>query len=223
MSEGIFKRNLTSDLLLRALSSLRCTADSRILDLGCGDGNIGRRHALQTGLVNVIGSDISEISIASARSLAKDCGLAADYRTGQGFDPWVGESPFDIISCDVAGISQTIASFSDWYVGVSCETGESGLDLLIPLISSAEKYLAYDGTFLIPVISLADHQRLVKHLKEKFEFVTVTAGREWPIPEGISQALLENGLPLSCENWEISEKFGINVATTRVAVCSNFL
>ena len=217
--EKIFKQNLTSDLILKALLQLPLNSSARLLDLGCGDGNIGLRVALKLGMLKIFGSDISPDAVDMARAGAEKQGINSEYRIGSGYAPWSDKEPFDVICCDVAAISTVIASFSTWYDGVSCETGISGLDLVTPIIENTKSYLKAGGIFVIPVISLANHTRLISVLEDYFNLVEVRLKKEWPVPDFIIKLMSEQGYPLTCDNWEISKKFGIATAFTGVAIC----
>lgn len=217
--KGVFQQNLTSDLVFEALTSLGLGEHSKLLDLGCGDGNIGIRVAQHLGLSRVYGSDVSSLSIEKAIENARREDLDCDYRVGSMLGPWENEK-FDVISCDVAAISSLIAERSDWYEGVSCLTGEDGLALVQPIIKKIHNHLEPHGLLVIPQISLANKKRLRICLDNKFTLVKEVVRREWPVPSNLIKGILEVGNGLINENWEIQKKFGLYIACTSVLVCS---
>ena len=215
----IFQKNLTSKLLVDTLVDLEMTPETRCLDLGCGDGNIVLEVAQQKNLSKVCGSDVSEIAIELASHNASEAGVQGDFRRGDSFSPWQGEK-FDVISCDVAAISRTIADISDWYDGVDCDTGEDGLKLIAPVIDQAKDYLEEGGIFVIPAISLANEGQLLAHLENNFRDVQAVAKKEWPMPGPIMDKLKSAQLPVASDNWTIAEKFGLFIAHTSVYKCT---
>ena len=217
--DKVFEPNLTTKLIVKTLLELDISAQSKFLDLGCGNGIIGREVVRGSTLSRAYGSDISKLSIVEAELLAKKEGVYGTYRVGSGLRPWVDEK-FDIISCDIAAISESIAEVSDWYEGVSCDTGPDGLRLVGPIISEVSEYLSDDGIFVIPIISLADHKSLVKKLNENFSQVIIRNRKEWPFPSKIIAEMETKKLAFSTKNWFIFTKFGMNCAFTSVAVCS---
>ena len=215
---GVFKQNLTSDLIFDVLSSLPIEPDHKFLDLGCGDGNIGLRVAEWHNLNVIFGSDVSKVAIRSAKESAKIRNIAADYRLGSQLDPWLNEK-FDIISCDVAAISSLIAEVSDWYRDVSCLTGEDGLQLVEKIIRNVKNNLKPQGIFVIPKISLANELKLQQILEETFSEVIEVKTKKWPLPTEIVDKMHEKNLHFETENWNIKETFGMHVATTSVLTC----
>ena len=216
--DKIFKRNLTSELISEVLLNLPISATDRVLDLGCGDGNIGLGLAISNKLKKIFGSDVSTHSVKKAIEYAQKSDVLCDYRVGSGLQPWAGER-FDVISCDVAAISETIADLSDWYDGISCETGPDGLALVSPLIEKSSNFLVENGYFVIPRISLANQEQLEAKLNLQFREVVTSTEKQWPLPSDLTSKIKRQGLPLVSENWSIKEKFGMLVATTSVSVC----
>lgn len=216
--EKIFRKNLTSELLIESLLSLPMSSFSSVLDLGCGDGNIGLKLAKERNLKAIYGSDVSAVSIREAISAATGTTVAFDYRIGSGLEPWK-DFDFDIISCDVAAISKIMAELSDWYDGVSCETGVDGLALVTSMIETVSNHLAKDGYFVIPRISLANQNLMEATLNLHFSQVFTSLKKEWPLPTEMSKKIKNQGLPLDTENWYLQERFGMLIASTSVSVC----
>ncbi len=217
---AIFERNLTSSLIDSAISDLPLKPESSCLDLGCGDGNILRSVAQKKGLIKINGSDVSTEAVLKARLIAKTEGVNCDYRVGHLLEPWNG-SKFDLVSCDIAAISATVANKSDWYSGVSCETGADGLALITKVIIQVNNFLNPGGIFIIPMLSLANTDKLYSKIIETFVTVECVASKEWPMPKNLIVKMLNDKLPLVCENWKIEEKFGMFTAKTTILKCSN--
>lgn len=217
---AIFERNLTSSLIDLAISDLPLKPESSCLDLGCGDGNILRNVAQKKGLIKINGSDASAEAVSKARLIAETEGVNCDYRVGHLLEPWSG-SKFDLISCDIAAISATIANKSDWYSGVSCNTGEDGLALVTQVIHQVNNFLNPGGIFIIPMLSLANTDLLYSKIIEIFVTVECVASKMWPMPKNLIAKINNDKLPLVCDNWKIEEKFGMFTAKTIILKCSN--
>jgi len=217
---GVFERNLTSTLIDSAIFDLKLMPESSCLDLGCGDGNILRSVAQKKALIKISGSDSSEESVIKARQLAATAGINSDYRIGHLLDPWAG-SKFDLVSCDVAAISETIAKKSDWYAGVSCNTGEDGLSLVNKVLDQILEYLNSGGIFIMPMLTLANTGLLYTRVKQIFSNVECVSSKIWPMPEELINKIKNDNLPLICENWEIKSQFGIFTAKTSILKCYN--
>jgi methylase of polypeptide subunit release factors len=214
---AIFQRNLTSELIEKqSVLFLSPKKTLNVLELGCGDGNISRNLRRHSPQHTYFASDVSAEAVMKAREL--DTTQLIDFKNGNLFEPWVGQR-FDVIISDVASISSIIALMSDWYQGVPCDSGETGLDLIIPVIRQLPEYLNPEGVFIIPVLSISRYWYQIELLKTIFEVVEIRDETKWPLPKNLWSTMKTYGLAGTCENWVIEEKFGIPVAFTSVAVC----
>ena len=214
---AIFKRNLTSKIIeaqtLIVLAEKKIPAS--ILEIGCGDGNISRNLVEKFPQNKFSASDISDEAISKAQKL--DNGLI-DFKAGPGFDPWLNQK-FDIVICDIAAISERIAVLSDWYDGVSCETGEDGLDLVKPVIQNVKNILNQNGIFIIPVISLCNVSLQMELLKTNFSSVDLTKKINWPIPEDLLLDFKKDLINFDSDFINVEKKFDKVVAYTCAATC----
>lgn len=215
--QKIFKPNLTTSLIIKALKKCKINSESSFLDLGCGNGIIGREIAKEFNLKKIYGSDISLKAIKRSRQLTKKREIDYLYKVGNCLEPWKNYK-FDIISCDVAGISEDIASISNWYEGVSCKTGSSGLNLVNKVINKIDKYLKKTGVFVIPIISLCNTKILIKNLKKKFKTTKIVLNTDWPLEKKILKKIQKKEMK-SNRNWKIFNKFGISCCNTKIMIC----
>ena len=214
---AIFKRNLTSKIIEAQASIIvaeKKTAIS-ILEIGCGDGNISRNLVKKFPQNKFSASDISNEAIAEAQKL--DNGLI-NFKAGLGFDPWLDQK-FDIVICDIAAISEKIAGLSDWYDGVSCETGEDGLDLVKPVIQNVKNILNPNGIFVIPIISLCNVSLQMELLRKNFSSVDLTKKVSWPIPEDLLLNFEKALINFDSDFINVEKKFDKIVAYTCAATC----
>ena len=217
---GVFSRNLTSILLENALRKALDTSQSMsVLEVGCGDANISRAVAVDFPRNRYFGSDISEESIHLAQALSVNSAISnMVFKTGPGLEPWFGYK-FDLIVCDVSAINSKIATLSDWYEGVSCDSGADGLGAIRPIVSAARNYLLPSGRFLIPSISLSNTDALAEMLNSTFSSVVLVESQDWPMPQNMSKSILLNEVPNFGTDWHLKTKFGIDIANTGIFLC----
>jgi methylase of polypeptide subunit release factors len=216
---GIFQRNLTSELLEKhALRQLEQSDNLRVLELGCGDANITRNLQRAFPQNKYFASDISEEAVEKAKILSRN--LNIEYRTGSIFGPWSADK-FDLIISDVASISEPLAKLSDWYDGVPCATGANGLALISTVIGHSNNYLSESGSLLVPVLSLSNYKLQLDISRKTYKKVSLMGEVRWPMPKKLVEKMVAAGIPLSCENWEISNRFSIHIAFTDVIHCSD--
>ncbi len=216
---SIFKRNLTSKLLEQSASIVLDEFPfATLLEIGCGDGNISRSLATRHKNAKYFASDISASAIDMAIELDKYQRI--EFRMGNLFQPWKGER-FEIILSDVAAISVQIARLSDWYDGVPCDSGFDGLDLVSEVIRDSAKYLTKGGIFILPVLSLCNYNQLLTMLNNTFLNVKLGPKKMWPVPFNIIDSMIKENISFNTQNWEIQEQYGIRVAWTLTAICTN--
>ena len=214
----VFKENLTSKLLQESAIKIINNKKKilKILELGCGDGNISKYLFNHQNKKNFFfASDISKEAIVLAKKNYKSKII---FKNGNLFDPWKGEK-FDIIISDVSSINDRVAASSPWYKSIVCESGKDGLKNINKIIKNIRKHLEKNSLFIIPLISLCDTKKLNLLLQKKFKKVTLTKKTSWPLPPFFAKDL-ENFRILKRNNHiDFEEKFGMCIAYTRVAIC----
>ena len=214
----IFKRNLTSKILEITVAEVllkKGRLKGRCLEVGCGDFNISSNLFKKFQSWSFSGSDISNESIGIA--IKNDAKNIFDLRVGGLFEPWAGEK-FDLIISDVASISEIVASHSDWYKGVSCNTGLDGMLLIEKIITSAKDYLLDDGIFIIPYISLSDIDKQKKVLEGNFQNVEYVNEKDWPLDSHIVTQLQKWSQENGEKYWTLRKVLDLDVAFTGAAV-----
>jgi SAM-dependent methyltransferase len=212
---GVFLPNTTTELLINAVKKT-ILKPGKVLDLGCGTGVVGLALWLE-GLSEepICASDLSESAVLCAKENFKKYECEADVRRGALFEPWDNEK-FNLIIDDISGISQDIASISPWFGGVPCDTGSDGTDLILNILRNASKFLAKDGHFFFPVLSLSNVDSLLRVAKENFSTVELIERQDWPLPKE-----LESHIPLLKElsakgSIQLKERFGMILCSTEV-------
>jgi len=170
---SVFKENLTSQLIkenvLKIINKKKITL--KILELGCGDGNISKfliEKQRKEKKNKFFASDISKEAISTAK---KKSSKKINFKSGNLFDPWKNEK-FDMIISDVSSINIDIAKLSPWYKGVVCSSGKDGLKNIKNILKEISKYSKKNTIFILPVISLCNVLKLNDLLKKKFKKIS---------------------------------------------------
>jgi methylase of polypeptide subunit release factors len=215
---SVFKENLTSKLLQQAAIKEinKQKYASKILELGCGNGNISK-YLIKSQKKNnfFYASDISNKAIKHAK---KNYEEKINFKVGSFFSPWNGNK-FNIIISDVSSINDQIALLSPWYKNIVCSSGKDGLDNVKKIVTRIEKYAEKNLLFILPIISLCNTIALMHLLKKKFKTVSLTKKVRWPLPSFFSKNIDKFKILKKHKHVEFEEKFGMNIAYTRIAIC----
>lgn len=216
---AVFKENLTSKVLQEvSLEVFLKNKISKILEIGCGDGNITRFliDNIHNKNIKFHCSDISDEATKQAKEKlsAFDCVI----KTGPLFTPWINQK-FDIIISDVSSLADDVASRSEWYNGVICDSGKDGLKNINQIIEEVSNYLNQDGIFVLPMISLSNLDKLKKLLSSKFDNIIYSKPQYWPIPEFFKDNIIIFTELKNLGIIDFNYKFGIYQAFTYAAIC----
>ena len=179
--EGIFQPTATSSYLLRASKEI-ARNQTQVLDLGCGWGFVGLELALEKK-IKIYFSDLSINAVQAAESNAINLNLTYEAKYGSLFDPWT-DTKFDLIICDVSGISTEVPFAARWFTGIPFAAGRDGTLLTRQVIEEAPLYLASDGKVLLPVISLSNRGRTLEKMLEVFKTVDLIETNTWSMKIG---------------------------------------
>ena len=220
IEEGVFYPTKTTELLLKCLDKINLK-NKNVLDLGCGCGVVGSILAKYNEVERMNASDISQKSIINAKKNFELNGINANLRVGNLYEPWHGEK-FDIIICDVSGVSEKIAKLSGWFGKFApCDSGIDGTKLGIDIINNSPKHLMNNGKFYMAVLTLSNHAKLMNKLKNCFSNVNIIGEEEYFIPEQLltHQKLLDKLQINKCIS--IEKKFGMILWKTMIVEAFN--
>ena len=217
---GVFKPNLTTELLIKAVSS-KIMRTSKVLELGCGTGIVGLALNAE-GMISqpIYASDLSEAATNCSKSNFSKYGCDAEVRKGSLFDPWA-EYKFDVVVDDISGISEEVAKISPWFQGVPCQTGKNGTNLTIEIIEKASKYLTENGFLFFPVLSLSDSKSILQVARENFKNIERVAHKEWPLPDELKSHIDTLKILSDEGSIDLNEKFGMFICYTDVYCVSD--
>ena len=217
---GVFKPNLTTELLIKAVSS-KVMSSSKVLELGCGTGIVGLALNAEGIIAQPIyASDLSEAATNCSKSNFSKYGCDAEVRKGSLFDPWA-EYKFDVVVDDISGISEEVAKISPWFQGVPCQTGKNGTNLTIEIIEKASKYLTENGLLFFPVLSLSDSKSILQVARENFKNIERVAHKEWPLPDELKSHIDTLKILRDEGSIDLNEKFGMFICYTDVYCVSD--
>ena len=219
---AIFTPNLTSKLLLKSGTKVLENTVGAVLELGCGSGWITEKLISDHGTTEhkYWLSDISDEAINFALKSLIPPLTTENFAVGKGMSPWK-DRQFDVIVNDIAGISDGIAEISDWYEGVPFRAGMDGLENTREVLAGISQYLASDGVYIAPIISLSDVVSYKALLANVFNDVIFEGRTFWPMPDKI----VENHQLLNQLRRDghitLQEKYSKLLAFTEVCVCRN--
>ena len=185
LNEDVFEPNLTSKLLIESVYATLNKKNGRmsILDLGCGCGVVGMALSLLTDKSNKFNfSDVSIKATSNAKINLKKLNIIGKIRTGSMFQQWTNDK-FDLIIDDISAISSKVASLSQWFDNVSCESGDDGSLLTNKVLANSKKVLNKNGSIFIPILSLSNTEKIIECAKQKFKNVKLIKSIKWPLPE----------------------------------------
>ena len=224
LNKKVFEPNLTSYLSF-LVAKKKIKKNSKILDLGCGNGIIGILLFKEKKISKIYASDLSSDAIKNARYNYKKNKLKFDLRAGNLFSPWNLEkekNKFDYIINDVSAISSLVAKKSNWFKNnVPCNSGNDGSKLTTKIIKESKNYLKKKGKLQIPILSLSNRKKILDFAKKNFRKIKIEASSEWFIPKEMLciKNLLDKYKAKGYINYE--HKFNNLICKTEILVCED--
>ena len=218
--KGCFIPTATSDFIIQSVSNY-ISNKSNLLDLGCGVGIVGISLFKMNLIKKLYSSDISIPATNMCKLNSENHNVENDVRCGSVFESWKGMS-FDNITDDVSGISKHIAAISPWFSNVACDSGDDGTDLTIQVLNEASEYLNDKGQLFFPVISLSNHEKIIKTANSVFKNVKKISSNKWFLPDEISANHNDYIHDLKNSGFiDFEEKFGKKISFTDIYMVNN--
>lgn len=218
---AVFVPNLTSRLIVDAVSSLAPKDTWIWAELGCGDGWISSTLVDATSLAaeNLTLSDISVEAVRAAEIRFGSRLTRKQLTVGPGGEH-LDQDGSDLIICDIAAISDLFCTLYDWYDGVPADCGLDGLSNLRNSLPAISKALKPGGIAVFPLISLSNTDALLGLLGEHFDNIVVSDRTTWPLP---TKPEIPEWLEVELKAAGIQpphNKYGRRLAWTSTAICT---
>ncbi len=133
---------------------------ARLLELGCGCGNICLSLALERPEWEILASDLSGDALSLARENALLLGLdgRVEFRPGDLFSPWEAAGPFDLIVSNPPYVptwdwERLAAEVRDFEPRIALDGGKDGLAVISRILEKAGEMLFPGGWALIEIDS----------------------------------------------------------------------
>jgi len=216
-TKKVFTPNATSKLVIEETVKL-IKKKVTILDLGCGDGNIGINifKKKKDKVKRFCFSDLSKKATEKCKINLKKEKLIADVKNGSMFLPWE-DKKFDFIVESVSAISEPVANVSPWYnKNIPCEAGLDGTKLINEILLGASNFLNKNGKIIFPIVSFSKTEKIINLAKRKYKNVTLLSQKDWPLPKSMYKH--ENQFEKLRKKKLISykKKFGIILYTSYI-------
>lgn len=176
VGSGVFEPNLTTRLIAE---NVDIPKGSRVLDLGCGIGPIAI-IAAKKGAGQVVAVDVMKEACDFARENVEINGLSDTITVINGnlFEKLDGEK-FDIIIDDVSGMAEGVSRISPWYPDSIPTGGHDGTGPTIDMLKQAREHLTDKGVLYFPVLSLADHNKILATARERYNDRLQSVAKKW--------------------------------------------
>jgi len=130
----------------------------RCLDVCCGSGAVALALATVLPRAWVGASDISAPALSLARSNSRRLGLQerVEFRQGDLFHPWQGESGFDLITANPPYVKlkewqELEPEIREYEPALALQGGEDGLALIRRVVKAAQEFLRKEGVLLVEI------------------------------------------------------------------------
>ena len=216
-TKKVFTPNATSNLVVEETVKL-IKKKITILDLGCGDGNIGINifKRKKNKIKKFYFSDLSKKATNKCKKNLKKEKLIAEVKDGSMFIPWK-DKKFDYIVESVSAISEPVANVSPWYnKNIPCESGLDGTKLINHILISAEKYLNKNGKIIFPIVSFSKKEKIINLAKKKYKNVKMLSQKDWPLPKTMYKHVKEFEKLKKKKLISYKKKFGFILYTSYI-------
>ena len=155
-------------------------------------------------------SDYSKHAIKNIKSNLKINRINGCVKQSNILKEWKDEK-FDVIINDISAIDSQIAK-KHWYNKfIPHDCGKDGLKLSNSFLNTVKRNLNKNGFILMPVISISNHNKLIKIIEKKFK-AKLLLTKEWPAPKDLIKGRVANFL----KKKYIFKKFNTYLCFTKI-------
>jgi methylase of polypeptide subunit release factors len=140
-------------------------ANKKILDLGCGIGPLAIYFA-KNGAKEVDACDIYQKHLDLTKLNAKKNNVSINVFKSDLFDNVTAN--YDLICCDVSGVSKTVAEITGWFPGEVPKADETGSNLIKQVISRSSDYISENGSLVICTTSFSNIDEIESTIESYF-------------------------------------------------------
>ena len=139
--------------------------NKKILDLGCGIGPLAIYFA-KNGATEVDACDIYDKHLELTKLNAKRNNVSINVIESDLFQNI--SSKYDLICCDVSGVSKNIAEVTGWFPTKVPKADDTGSNLIIRVIDGSPDYLKEGGSLNICTTSFSNIQEIENTMQKSF-------------------------------------------------------
>jgi len=137
----------------------------KILDLGCGIGPLAIYFSAN-GAYEVDACDIYDKHLELTRLNAERNNVCINVFKSDLFESV--SSKYDLICCDVSGVSKNIAEVTGWFPSEVPKADETGSNLIKKVISEASNYITKNGCLVICTTSFSNVEEIENTIQTYF-------------------------------------------------------
>jgi len=160
-------------------------ANKKVLDLGCGIGPLAIYFS-KNGASKVDACDIYDKHLDLTRLNAQRNNVIVKTFKSNLFENV--SSKYDLICCDVSGVSKNIAEVTGWFPNEVPKADETGSNLIKKVISRSPSYISENGCLVICTTSFSDIEEIESTMESYFSNRSKILKKEVPF----SKRLLQN-------------------------------
>ena len=160
-SDEVFRPTLISENCAK-LTDFR---DKSILDLGCGSGPLAIYFA-KNGADEVDACDIYDKHLELTRLNAKRNDVSINIIKTDLFKNVT--SKYDLICCDVSGVSKNIAEVTGWFPTEVPKADDTGSNLIVRVVEGSPEHLKEGGCLNICTTSFSNIQEIESTMQNSF-------------------------------------------------------
>ena len=182
--EKVFTPNLTTKLIIDSVKKYLHSIDNSkenysYLEMGCGSGEISFELYDFIKDFDITLSDVSPTAIEKTKKRFATLNNNLNFFVSNLYEN-IPKKKYDIIISDVAAISEDVLPITNWYEGVSCQTGQDVIDLIKVILEQAKDFMKEGSVIIYPALNLSNLNSLREITNKNFKTTEVITSKNWP-------------------------------------------